>query len=273
MGNKTIKISYLISNMKPKKKMRISIFSLKKALFFAFLFCAIGVKSIAQTATASTRSSFRARTNTQYTAHSELFAEFRPLLQNVPARFTAHLTQISESFKPYTDAEVTLSLMIDGKQAWQQTQIKPVAEGIYRFPVKSEIAGTGTVTISLKMLTYSEQFIIENVTIYADEATALSKQSKAPEEKPVDEITYYKEKSWLETFATAPVGKVKKNIVVPRSAIQTEKGATYVFVQCDPEHFRKQPVKLGKSLSGNTLTVIGLKLGDRIVTLGADKIK
>lgn len=253
--------------------MRISLFSLKKTLFVAFLFCVIGIKSIAQTATAIVRSPLKAIANTQYTAHSELFAEFRPLLQNVPARFTAHLTQIGESFKPYTDAEVKLSLTIDGKQAWQQTQTKPVAEGIYRFPVKSEIAGTGTVTISLKMPTYSEQFIIENVTVYADEATALSKQSKVSEEESVGEITYYKEKSWLETFATAPVGKVKKNIVVPQSAIQTEKGATYVFVQSDPEHFRKQPVKLGKSLSGNTIIISGLKLGDRVITLGADKVK
>lgn len=90
----------------------------KKIFFISWLFCAIGIKFIAQISTASapTRSSFKALTNTQYTAHSELFAEFRPLIQNVPARFTAHLTQIGESFKPYTDAEVTLSLMIDGNK-------------------------------------------------------------------------------------------------------------------------------------------------------------
>lgn len=76
--------------------------------------------------------------------------------------------------------------------------------------MKTEIAGTGTVTISLKMPTFSEQFIIENVTVYTDETTALSKQSKVSEEEPVGEVTYYKEKSWLETFATTPVGKVKR---------------------------------------------------------------
>lgn len=251
--------------------MRITSFNLKNGLIALSIFLIIAKTTLAQTTPA--RSPLRAIASTQYTAHTELFAEFRPLLLNIPARFTAHLTQIGESFKPYTDAEVTLTLTIDGKIAWQQTQTKPVAAGIYRFPVKAEITGTGTVTIALKMPTYSEQFIVENVTVYADEATALASQSKQPTDERINEITYVKEKSWLETFATAPVSKVKKTIIVPQTAILTENAISYVFVQNDPEHFRKQVVSLGKSKNGQISITNGLKLGDRIVTLGADKIK
>ena len=52
-----------------------------------------------------------------------------------------------------------------------------------------KITGTGTVTVSLKMPTYSEQFIIEKVTVNAHEANALSKQGKISEES-VGEVTY-----------------------------------------------------------------------------------
>lgn len=251
--------------------MRITSYNIKNSLIALSVFLIVVQTTLAQTAPA--RSPLRAITNTQYTEHTELFAEFRPLLLSVPARFTAHLTQIGESFKAYTDAEVTLTLTIDGKEAWKQTLTKPVANGIYRFPIKSETTGTGKVTIDLKMPTYSEQFIVENVTVYADEASALAIQNKLPVEERINEIAYTKEKSWLENFATAPVAKVKKNIIVPQSAILTENEKAYIYVQRDPEHFRKQEIKIGKSVNGTTKITSGLVLGDRIVILGADKIK
>ncbi|WP_138994297.1 hypothetical protein [Larkinella sp. C7] len=223
--------------------------------------------------TTPTRSPFRTITSTQYTEHSELFAEFRPLLLNVPARFTAHLTQVGESFKPYTDAVVTFTLMIDGKTAWQQTQQHPVAPGTYRFPVKSEIAGKGTVTITLKMPTYSEQFVIDTITVYADEAAALASQANYPANEPKDKVRYPKEKSWVETFATATVTQVKKAEFVPQTAIQTDNGVLFVYVQEDPEHFRKQVVQPGKRTGKGIKITSGLQSGDRIVTVGADKIK
>jgi multidrug efflux pump subunit AcrA (membrane-fusion protein) len=224
--------------------------------------------------TAPARSPLRAIGNTQYTPHTELFAEFRPLLVNVPARFTAHLTQVGETFKPYTQAEVTLTLTINGALAYQETLKQPVAPGIYRFPVKSEVAGTGKVTIALKMPTYSEEFMIENVTVYADEAAALAAGLGQITEPAVPgEVIYYKEKSWLETFATAPVSIVKKAILIPQTAIVTENGTSFVYVQSDPEHFRKQVVQTGQQQNNTIEVKSGLQAGNRIVTLGADKIK
>lgn len=224
-------------------------------------------------ATGQRRSPFSAISSTQYSEHTELFAEFRPLLLNTPARFTAHLTQLGEVFKPYTDAEVTLTLAIDGKTAWEQTLKQPVAPGIYRFPVKSELTGTGNVTIALKMPTYSEKFYIDKVTVYADTASALAAQRKPANEDAVSVITYIKEKSWLETFATAAVVAVKGDIMVPQNAIITDNGVSYLFVQVDPEHFRKQRVEPGKSSGDKVIIRSGVSSGDRIVTRGVDKVK
>lgn len=251
------------------------------------LFSALVLPVVAQNATAPTsqtlpgqtapaRSPLRAIGNTQYTPHTELFAEYRPLLVNAPGRFTAHLTQVGELFKPYTDAEVTLTLTIDGKTAYQETVKKPAAPGTYRFPVKSEATGTGTVTIALTMPTYSETFTIDNVTVYADEPAALVAQGKTPGEAVTGEITYAKEKSWFEPFATAPVGpaikKAKGALMVPQTAVLTDQGVAYVLVQRDPEHFRKQTVQTGKRV-GNTVEITGgLQPGERIVTIGANKI-
>lgn len=251
----------------------------KHSIIVSILFSLFGGHCFAQSPSNSVpssqpaRSPLKAITSTQYTTHTELFAEFRPLLLNTPARFTAHLTQIAESFKPYNDAEVALTLTIDGKIVWQQTQKQPVAPGTYRFPIKAEVDGKGTVTITLKMPTYSEQFVIENVIVYADEAIALASQAKQPVNERMDEIAYHKEKSWLENFATASVNVVKKSIMIPQTAILTENEIAYVFVQNDPEHFKKQIVKTGKRVKDIIEITSGLKPNDRIVTLGADRIK
>jgi hypothetical protein len=224
--------------------------------------------------TAPARSPFRVIDHTQYTTHSELFAEFRPLLLNVPGRFTAHLTNTNGPFKPYTDAEVTLTLTLDGKTAYQETLTKPAAPGIYRFPVKSATTGTGRITLALKTPTYSETFAVENVAVYADEAAALAAgmgRTNDPAEPGV--MTYYKEKSWLETFATTPVTVAKKNVMVPQTAILTEGDTNYVYVQRDPEHFKKQSVTLGKPKGDRVEIKTGLQPSDRVVTVGLETIK
>jgi hypothetical protein len=224
--------------------------------------------------TAPARSPFRVIDHTEYTPHTELFAEFRPLLLNVPGRFTAHLTNTDGPFKPYTDAEVTLTLTLDGKTAYQETQTKPATPGIYRFPVKSETTGKGRITLTLKTPAYTETFAVENVAVYADEAAALAAgMGRTNEPAEPGMVTYYKEKSWLETFATAPVMVAKKAIVVPQTAILSENGASFVYVQTDPEHFRKQAVTLGKAKGDSVAVETGLKAGDRVVTQGADKLK
>ena len=47
--------------------------------------------------------------HTIYSAKSELFVEFRPLVAGSTSRFAAHLTKLGEQFLPYTEGEVTVS--------------------------------------------------------------------------------------------------------------------------------------------------------------------
>ncbi len=247
---------------------------MKRNLIIVVLLTSCFYKVTAQSpaTVAPARSPFKAIASTQYTAHTELFAEFRPLLLNNPARFTAHLTQVGETFKPYTNSEVSLVLSINGKTAWEQTLKEPAAPGIYRFPIKSAEAGTGTITITLKMPDYSEKFLVENVTVYPDSATAIASQVNMKDEDAQHLVTYYKEKSWLEDFATSTIQLSGGKLWIPQSAVIVETGRSYIYVQEDPEHFKKQLIKTGAKKNDLIEVKEGIKAGERIVTIGADKV-
>ena len=251
---------------------------MKRYFILATLFCCFIAPATAQTqatpATPATpsRPAFRPYSKTFYTAHTELFAEYRPLILNTPARFTAHLTNVGDVFTACTDAEVTLTLFIDGKEVWKQTLEHSVSQGVYRFPIKAETAGTGRVTIQLKKPAYSEKFTLDSVVVFADSSAAAGAQSRIPLNENPDEISYAKEKSWTETFATALVETSHKHIIVKQTAILMENGTSYVLVQDDPEHFRKQQVETGERIDKSVVIEMGLHSGERIVVLGADKI-
>lgn len=62
-------------------------------------------------------------------------------------------------------------------------------------------------------------------------------------------------------------------LTVPRSALTEEEGLYFVYVEEQPEHFRKQQVQTGQSDGVNVEILSGLKQGERIVTKGATLLK
>ncbi|MEZ0612353.1 hypothetical protein ACAW74_27840 [Fibrella sp. WM1] len=219
-------------------------------------------------------SPLRAIGHTFYSEKSELFAEFRPLLVGQPNRFTAHLTRLGTLFTPYTEGEATLTLETAGKLNYREIIQKPAAPGIFRFAVKPETTGLSKITISFVTSVGTEQFVIDGVMVYDTESAAVASQPK-PEPETGD-VAYYKEKSWLVPFATAPValGKLAgaNVLLVPQKALIRANGGVYVYRQQDPEHFRKQAVTIGRTDAENAEVLSGLRAGDRIVTVGADQI-
>lgn len=67
--------------------------------------------------------------------------------------------------------------------------------------------------------------------------------------------------------------KAKETLVVPNSSILEEQGNYFVFVQLTPELFEKQEVKTGATNGLETEILSGIKVTDRIVSMGGMMIK
>src|SRR5688572_26056865 len=66
---------------------------------------------------------------TLYTDKSELFIEFKPLVVGNTSRFAAHLTKLGESFLPFTEGSVTVTLIM-GNKGLKNTASSPASPGI-----------------------------------------------------------------------------------------------------------------------------------------------
>ena len=214
---------------------------------------------------------------TLYTAKSELYAEFKPLIAGKPGRITAHLTTLGKSFQPYTAGQVTVSLQVDGRTV-QAMAAAPERPGIFRFPLLPTQAGTGTLVVDIVTQEFTDRFTIPGVVVYANEAAA----RKLTEDEQAGDITYIKEKAWeLPDFATQPLGRaiIKKGsttlpnvLVLPLTAFVNVDGFPHVYVQRTGERCQLRRVQTGPGDGQQVQITGGVQEGERVVTGGAQAI-
>ena len=213
----------------------------------------------------------RAATRTLYVPNTELFAEWRPLVVGEATRLTAHLTRIGDRFRPYTEGKVTLTLTVEGVTA-NAVADGPERPGVFRLNVTPTKAGIGRVVIDVAAAPGAQHFVIDDVPVYVDVKAALAKE--APAETGL--ISYAKERSWEEDFATARVTTYFRGagqiVVVPAAAIVRDGDTTHVFVQRTPERFELREVKTRRTIGDVIEITSGLRDGERIVVRGADKM-
>jgi hypothetical protein len=178
----------------------------------------------------------RAVTRTMYIQNTELFAEWRPLVVGQATRLTAHLTRTVDRFLPYAEGKVTLTLTVDSV-ATNAAADGPERPGVFRLNFTPTKAGTGRVVIDVAAATGLRHFVFDDVPVYTDVRAALAKE--LAEETGL--VSYAKERSWEEHFATAPVtalfGGAARIIVVPSTAIMRDGTTAHVYVQRTPELF------------------------------------
>jgi len=145
--------------------------------------------------------SLKAMAYTLYTDKSELFVEFMPPVVGTETRFAAHFTILGEMFLPLQEADIKLTLTVDGKPVSVESQ-KPEVPGIFRLRLKPTVAGMGKLVFNIKTKNYEDVITIDSIKVYYDEKTALAEQ---PEESGGSDITYLKEQAWKVEFANAPV--------------------------------------------------------------------
>jgi RND family efflux transporter MFP subunit len=140
---------------------------------------------------------------TIYTDQSELFAEFRTLVVGDTAKLGGHFTHMGENFTAITDGTITLTLTVGGN-AVSQTSTVSSSPGIFRYAFVPEKSGTGRMVFDIKNKDYTDQIVIDNVTVYADTKSAIA----APREEPKgNQISYLKEQAWKVEFANKVVAR------------------------------------------------------------------
>lgn len=153
---------------------------------------------------------------TLYTAKTELFVEFKPLVVGQESRFAAHFTTMGESFKAIGEGSVTLTMSSPtGNQS--VTADAPQVPGIFRLRMTPEKPGLYKLTFDIKTPNYSDQVVLDSITVFPNEKTALAQQE--PPSGGGNDISYLKEQAWKIDFANQPVQRMPFANVVKTSGV------------------------------------------------------
>lgn len=147
---------------------------------------------------------------TVYTDNTELFAEFRTLVVGDTAKLGGHFTHLGELFKAITDGTITITLEVGDNKISQESTVSS-SPGIFRFAVLPAQAGVGKLVFDIKNKDYTDQIVIDNVTVFTDEKAAIASKKEEPKG---NQISYLKEQAWKVEFANMPVVRQSFNEVI-----------------------------------------------------------
>ncbi len=154
-----------------------------------------------------------------YSNQFEVFAEADAFVAGKKSNVLSHFSHLSD-FSPLQAGEVTIRLIIDGKET-SQTLEKPIKKGIYSFDIQPETSGTGKLKYDVK--TENGDFQLgSDITVYATEEEA-DEAAEAAVPSKTNTTVFTKEQSWKVDFATElpviePFGQVIKTTAQVQSA-------------------------------------------------------
>jgi RND family efflux transporter MFP subunit len=171
-------------------------------------------------------------TVTQWTAESELFAEYPPLVVGQTSRFAIHLTDIS-NFKPVTSGQVEVRLEGGGAAPETFRVDAPSRPGIFGVDVKPARAGAREMVITVKSTSVIDTHTVSGVTVYPDRQAARKAVEAAPEES--EGISFLKEQQWALDFGTVVAQErvIRESIRVPAEIVARPGGAAHVVAPVD----------------------------------------
>jgi RND family efflux transporter MFP subunit len=136
---------------------------------------------------------------TVWTARSELFMEYEPLILGQTSRFAAHLTHL-EGFKAATDGTLTVTLgLADGSTATARAEA-PASTGIFRVTITPRLAGRCTLAVVYERAGVKDVLAAGDCVVQPDLPAARKAAAAVPEREG---IAYTKEQQWKTRFATA----------------------------------------------------------------------
>ncbi len=230
-------------------------------LFISFLIALLLSCQSNQKHEEKTEGSLEPLAYTLYTARSELFVEFKPLVVGQTSKFAAHLTILGENFLPYTEGTVTVSL-IQADKGLKNTATAPSSPGIFRMALQPVQAGMGKLVFDIKTAGFTDQFIIDSIPIFADGKTAIAAQ---PKETSGGDISYLKEQAWKVEFANAPVTKETMfDVIKATGEIQSPPG--------DEVTIAARSNGIVKFVGNNNVTGSAIRAGQTMFTITGGEI-
>ncbi len=148
---------------------------------------------------------------TLYTGNLELFVEFDPIVVGETSTFIVHFTQLNQDYSPLANAEVNLTLEIEGKHT-QLFKSHADIPGIYLVEVSSDFSGQGKIIFQINKEGFSDRFVLEDIHVFnkTDEIHAHNQQTSG-------KLTYLKEQAWNTEFNVEPVSLISFSKVINAS--------------------------------------------------------
>lgn len=142
-----------------------------------------------------------ARSVTNWTDKTEVFAEHPPLVANQTARFAVHLTTLSD-FRALNAGRPTIQLRASDGRVTTFEGTPPLRPGAFRVEGRVPAAGEYRWTLIVDAPGLSDRHELGTITVYPDEETA---RTAARQEAGAPTISYLKEQQWTNEFATMVV--------------------------------------------------------------------
>lgn len=173
----------------------------------------IGASLLASvTLTGCTRPTSTAKTEsptlnvTDWTAKTELYMEYPPLVAGRTALFAVHLTTLDD-FKAMNAGRPRIEFTPESGPPSGLQGSAPSRPGAFRVEGALPKAGTYRWALIIEAPNLSDRHDLGTVSVFADEATANAEAAKRPPDDPAA-ITYLKEQQWTNEFATSLVREV-----------------------------------------------------------------
>lgn len=146
---------------------------------------------------------------TDYTAESELFVEFPPLVVGRGSRFAAHVTRLGD-FEPVRSGRMDVVLAREEQTVARFRVEQPARDGLFTPTVTPREAGEFDVQIEVEAPGLSTVHELGRFRVFSDSGSA-----QVVGKAPAGEIGYLKEQQWRVPFATEAVRPVSMRASVP----------------------------------------------------------
>ncbi len=140
---------------------------------------------------------------TVWTAKTELFLEYEPLVAGRESRMAAHLTAL-ETFQPLAEGVVTLRLRMESGEVVTGEAKEAARPGIFRPNVTPAKAGKCRIEVEIRSARLADRLDGGACEVFVDEAAARAAAAAEEEEAASARIAFLKEQQWKTDFATAP---------------------------------------------------------------------